>query len=64
MTSDKIMKTLELPYSNAKTEATNNLIKVIKSNAFVFRNFDNFKTKILIALNIKKERTDLVLSRL
>ena len=61
---DKILNALELPYSNAKLEATNNLIKVIKRNAFGFRNFDNFKTRILIALNIKKERTDLVLSRL
>ena len=61
---DKIMNSLELPYSNAKLEATNNLIKVIKRNAFGFRNFENFKTRILIALNIKKERTKLVLSRL
>ena len=60
---DKIMNALELPYSNAKLEATNNLIKVIKRNAFGFRNFDNFKTRILIALNIKKERTNLVLSK-
>ena len=59
---EKIMNALELPYSNAKLEATNNLIKVIKRNAFGFRNFDNFKTRILIALNIKKERTNLVLS--
>ena len=61
---DKIMNALELPYSNVKLEATNNLIKVIKRNAFGFRNFENFKTRILIALNIKKERTNLVLSRL
>ena len=61
---DKILNALELPYSNAKLEATNNLIKVIKRNAFGFRNFDNFKTRILIALNIKKERTDLFLSRI
>ena len=61
---DKIFNALELPYSNAKLEATNNLIKVIKRNAFGFRNFENSKTRILIALNIKKERTNLVLSRL
>ena len=60
---DKIMNALELPYSNAKLEATNNLIKVIKRNAFGFRNFDNFRTRILLALNIKKERTNSVLSR-
>jgi len=40
-----------LPYSNAKLEATNNLIKVIKRNAFGFRNFENFKKRVLIALN-------------
>ena len=60
---DKIINALELPYSNAKLEATNNLIKVIKRNAFGFRNFENFKTRIIIALNIKKERTNSVLSR-
>lgn len=57
----QIMNALELHYSNAKLEDTNNLIKVIKQNAFGFR---NFKTKILIDLNIKKERTNLVLSKL
>ena len=54
---DKVLNAMELPYSNAKLEATNNLIKVIKRNAFGFRNFENFKKRILIALNIKKERT-------
>ena len=47
----------------AKLEATNNLIKLIKRNAFGFRNFENFKKRIFIALNIKKERTKFVLSR-
>ena len=61
---EKIVNALQLSYSNAKLEATNNLIKLIKRNAFGFRNFDNFKTRILIALNIKMERTMLVLSRL
>ncbi|MGE9904184.1 transposase, partial [Streptococcus alactolyticus] len=46
-----------------KLEATNNLIKVIKRNAYGFRNFENFKKHILIALNVKKEKTNLVLSR-
>ena len=61
---EKIVNALQLPYSNAKLEATNNLIKLIKRNAFGFQNFENFKKRILIALNIKKERTDLVLSRI
>lgn len=60
---DKIINALELSYSNAKLEDTNNLIKVIKRNAFGFRNFENFKTRILIALNIKIESTNLILSR-
>ena len=55
---DKIINALELPYSNAKLEATNNLIKVIKRNAFGFSNFDNFKKRILIALNIKKRENE------
>ena len=58
-----ITNAIELPYSNAKLEATNKLIKDIKRQAFGFRNFKNFKTKIYIALNIEKERTNVVLSR-
>ena len=58
---EKIINVLQLPYSNAKLEATNHLIK---RNIFGFRNFDNFKTRILLALNIKMERTDLILSRI
>ncbi|VQU31301.1 transposase [Streptococcus pneumoniae] len=60
---EKIVNVLQLHYSNAKLEATNNLIKLIKRNAFGFRNFENFKKRIFIALNIKKERTKFVLSR-
>ena len=60
---EKIVNALQLPYSNAKLEATNNLIKLIKRNAFGFRNFENFKKRIFIALNIKKERANFVLSR-
>ncbi|BCK45339.1 transposase%2C IS204/IS1001/IS1096/IS1165 [Streptococcus suis] len=60
---DKVLNAMELPYSNAKLEATNNLIKVIKRNAVGFKKFENFKKRILIALNVKKERTKFVLSR-
>lgn len=51
----KVINALEQPYSNAKLEATNNLIKVIKRNAYGFRNFENFKKRILIALNNRVE---------
>ncbi|MFR7290690.1 ISL3 family transposase [Streptococcus pneumoniae] len=60
---EKVINALQLHYSNAKLEATNNLIKLIKRNAFGFRNFENFKKRIFIALNIKKERTKFVLSQ-
>ena len=60
---EKIVNALQLSYSNAKLEATNNLIKLIKRNAFGFRNFENFKKRIFIALNIKMEKTMIVLSR-
>ena len=46
---DKVLNAMELPYSYAKLEATNNLIKVIMRNAFGFRNFENFKKRFLIA---------------
>ena len=58
-----ITNALKYPYSNAKLEATNKLIKDIKRQAFGFRNFKNFRTKILITLNIQRERTKIVLSR-
>ncbi|SUO80273.1 transposase IS204/IS1001/IS1096/IS1165 family protein [Streptococcus equinus] len=58
-----ITNALNYPYSNAKLEATNKLIKDIKRQAFGFRNFKNFKTKILIALNMQKEKTHFVSSR-
>lgn len=58
-----VINAIELPYSNAKLEATNKLIKDIKRNAFGYRNFDNFKKRIYLALNIKKSRTSFVLAR-
>ena len=58
-----IINALEMPYSNAKLEATNKLIKDIKRQAFGFRNFENFKTKIFIALNIRRKKSHLKLSR-
>ena len=58
-----ITNALKHPYSNARLEATNKLIKDIKRQAFGFRNFKNFRTKILITLNIQRERTKIVLSR-
>ena len=58
-----IQNALETDYSNAKLEATNKLIKDIKRLGFGFRNFINFKKRVFITLNIKKEKTYPVLSR-
>ena len=58
-----IKNALETDYSNAKLEATNKLIKDIKRLGFGFRNFINFRKRILITLNIHKKRTYTVLSR-
>ena len=58
-----IKNALETDYSNAKLEATNKLIKDIKRLGFGFRNFINFKKRVFITLNIKKEKTYQVLSR-
>ena len=40
---EKTFNALQLSFSNAKLEATNNLIKLIKRNDFDFQNFENFK---------------------
>lgn len=44
---EKIVNALQLPYSNAKLEATNNLIKLIKRNAFGFGTLTTLKNEFL-----------------
>lgn len=58
-----ITNALESDYLNSKLEVTNKLIKDIKRQGFDFRNFLNFKKPVFIMLNIKKEKTNMVLSR-
>ena len=48
--SKYILNAFDCPYSNGFTEGTNNAIKVIKRNAFGYRNFDNFRNRIFLAL--------------
>ncbi|MGX7139555.1 transposase, partial [Enterococcus silesiacus] len=43
---NEIKNALELPYSNGPLECLNNHIKVLKRNAYGFRNFYNFKLRI------------------
>ena len=52
---EKIVNALQLPYSNAKLEATNNLIKLIKQNAIGFRNFEKFKNRFSSLSTSKKK---------
>ena len=47
--SDYILNSFECPYTNGFTEGTNNKIKVIKRNGYGFRNFKNFRNRILLA---------------
>lgn len=49
---EHIKNTLEQPYSNGVMERNNNTCKLIKRVAFGFRNFKNFKVRILISTNI------------
>lgn len=44
----EIRNSLLIPYSNGVMEGYNNKIKVLKRIAFGFRNFDNFRARILL----------------
>lgn len=46
-----ILNAFECPYSNGFTEGTNNKIKVIKRNAYGYRNFENFRNRILLSFS-------------
>ena len=48
--SKYILNAFECPYTNGYTEGTNNAIKVLKRNAFGYRNFSNFRNRIFLAL--------------
>lgn len=46
-----ILNAFDCPYSNGFTEGCNNTIKVIKRTAYGYRNFDNFRNRILMVMN-------------
>lgn len=48
--SSYILNAFDCPYTNGYTEGTNNAIKVIKRNAFGYRNFENFRNRIFLSL--------------
>lgn len=45
--SEGILNTFECPYTNGFTEGCNNKIKVLKRNAYGYRNFERFRKRIL-----------------
>lgn len=44
---EEICNSFDVPYTNGCTEGFNNKIKVLKRNAYGFRNFDRFRNRIL-----------------
>lgn len=44
-----ILNAFDCPYSNGFTEGCNNKIKVMKRNAYGYRNFKNFRNRILLS---------------
>ena len=44
----EIRNSIKVPFSNGPMEGYNNKIKVLKRLAFGFRNFKNFKARILL----------------
>ncbi|MCX7709351.1 MAG: transposase, partial [Clostridia bacterium] len=52
-----ILNAFDGPYSNGFTEGINNTIKVIKRIAYGYRNFYNFRRRILHTLQTSKEPT-------
>lgn len=48
--SKYILNAFDCSYTNGYTEGTNNAIKVIKRNAFGYRNFENFRNRIFLSL--------------
>ena len=47
-----IFNSFDHPYSNGYTEGVNNKIKVLKRVAFGFRNFENFRKRIFLAMTL------------
>ena len=52
----EILNTFEYPYSNGITEGRNNKIKVLKRNAYGYRNFRRFRNRILHIFSDRKRR--------
>lgn len=53
--SDGILNSFDTPYTNGFIEGCNNKIKVLKRNAFGYRNFKRFRNRIIHIFSNKKE---------
>lgn len=49
-----ILNSFDVPFTNGFTEGCNNKIKVLKRNAYGYRNFNRFRNRILHIFNYKK----------
>ena len=58
--SKSIFNTFDFPYTNGFTEGCNNKIKVLKRNAYGYRNFNRFRKRILHMFNYKKSNIEKV----
>lgn len=56
--SKSIFNTFDYPYTNGFTEGCNNKIKVLKRNAYGYRNFYRFRKRILHMFNYKKSNIE------
>lgn len=50
-----ILNSFDVPYTNGFTEGCNNKIKVLKRNAYGYRNFERFRKRILYMFMDKKQ---------
>lgn len=55
--SKGILNSFDCTYTNGFTEGVNNKIKVIKRNAYGYRNFERFRKRILHIFNYGKKQT-------
>lgn len=54
--SKGFLNSVQYPYANGFTEGCNNKIKVLKRNAYGFRNFNRFRNRILHMFSHQKQK--------
>ena len=58
--SPGILNSIEHPYTNGFTEGCNNKIKILKRNAYGYRNFNRFRNRILHIFSYQKSKLNKV----